>query len=361
MQKTATMAAMSTAPVRAALLGYGGSARRIHRPLLTATDGIELVAAIPTSDRARESLADTAPGVRPVSRVADLASEGVELVVVATPDVAHRDGAQEALEAGFGVVVEKPLAATVEDAQELVRLAQPSGLFLASFQNRRWDSDFLTVRRLLNADVLGAVIRFESRISRWSPTVGGTWRDKRRHGTLDGRLGDLGAHLVDQAYALFGPVSRVYGEVETQRPGAVANDDVFLALQHESGVISHLHMTAVSAARLPRMRVQGLAGAYVKYGFDPQQEQLYSGETPGAPGWGVEPTSEEGVLAGSDGESRVPTEPGDWREFYRAVVRSLRHGSPFPVRPEESVEVLRILRAGAQSAADGRLVDPATV
>lgn len=345
---------MTRVPVRIGLIGFGGSARTIHAPLIHSVPGLDLVAAMPTTAGARKRLQGARMTV--VTTVDQLVDLGVEVAVVATPDVAHVEGANAAIAAGLDVVVEKPLAPTSAGARALQAAATAAGVRVVPFQNRRWDSDFLTVRRVLAEGAIGAPIRFESRLTRWSPQVGTNWRDERRPGTLDGRLADLGAHLVDQAVELFGAVTEVYAEIDAVRPGATANDDCFVALRHRSGVLTHLHMSAVSAAHLPRMRVQGLDGAFVKYGQDPQQDALSAGRSPSEDGWGCERDEDAGTLTTIDAERRVPSERGDWAAFYRGIRAMRAEGAPPPVAVGDAVAVLSILEAAERSSRDRAVV-----
>ncbi len=348
-----------SAPVRVGLVGFGGSARTIHAPLIRAVSGLDLVAVVPTSQRATEA-ARQAPGLTIVPSIAQLADEGVELAVIATPDIVHVEHAEAALGAGLDAVVEKPVAATLDGARRIAAAAESTGRTVIPFQNRRWDSDYLTVRRLIADDLVGRPIRFESRLSRFAPEVGPNWRDKRREGMLDGRLADLGSHLVDQATALFGAVDAVYAEVKFQRPKAVANDDCFVVLEHASGVTTHLHMTALSAPRLPRFRVQGLAGGFLKFGADPQQDALGAGGTPADVGWGVEAAEDAGILTTTGGDRAIVSERGDWTAFYRGVADAVRTGAPPPVALADAIETVRLLEAADRSARRREVVDTAS-
>jgi predicted dehydrogenase len=214
---------------------------------------------------------------------------------------------------------------------------------LTVFQNRRWDGDFLTVRRLIDEGALGRVLRFESRFERWQPAIRPGWRENAAPGEAGGTLYDLGAHLVDQALRLFGPVTSVYAEVDRRRPGAQVDDDAFLALTHANGVSSHLWMSAVTAQLGPRLRVLGDRAAYTKYGLDVQEQALVAGERPDRPGWGEDDPRRYGRL-GVDGDLReIRTEPGRYQDFYAEVAAALRDGAPMPVDPAESVAALEII------------------
>ena len=271
-----------------------------------------------------------------------------------------------ALEAGLPVVVDKPLAATAAEAEELAALADRSGLLLSVFQNRRWDNDFLTLRQLLADGALGEVRRFESRFERWRPQLKGGWRESGDPAEIGGLLYDLGSHLVDQALTLFGPVASVYAEVDLRRPGARTDDDTFIALRHASGVRSHLWMSATTAQLGPRFRVLGSRAGYVKYGLDPQEAALREGLRPGGSGaaagaeWGVEPESAWGRLGAGEspltGGEPVPTLPGDYPAYYAAIATALRDGGPPPVTATEAAAALSVLEAARGSAAENRTV-----
>jgi len=214
---------------------------------------------------------------------------------------------------------------------------------LTAFQNRRWDGDFLTLRRLLGANELGRVHRFESRFERWRPQLGDGWRERTPGAEGGGLLLDLGSHLVDQAVQLFGPVRGLYAEVDARHEGAVADDDVFLALEHESGVRSHLWASALATASAPRFRVLGDRAAYVKHGLDVQEEHLRSGGSPTDPDWGEEPPERRGRLVTEDEQREIPTQPGSYGSFYAGVAASLNDGAPPPVDPRDAVAVLELL------------------
>jgi predicted dehydrogenase len=346
---------MPTSEIRVGLIGYGPAGSFFHAPLIAATPGLRL-AAVVTRDPARaEQVRQAHPGAEVVQSADDLWSRS-DLVVIASPNRTHVPLAQEAIKQGLPVVVDKPLTGTAAEARDLVRLARDRGSMVTVFQNRRWDGDFLTVRRLLPE--LGDVHRFESRFERWRPVPKGGWREMGGPDEIAGVLYDLGSHLVDQALQLFGPVSHVHAESDVRRAGVRADDDAFIALTHVGGTRSHLWMSAVTAQLGPRFRVLGSRGAYVKWGLDPQEERLRAGERPDTAGavWGAEPSERWGTL-GAEGDVRaVPTEPGAYQEFYAGVAACLREGAPPPVAPESAVETVAVLEAAARSAATGSTV-----
>ncbi|MBV9772367.1 MAG: Gfo/Idh/MocA family oxidoreductase, partial [Gemmatimonadetes bacterium] len=275
----------------------------------------------------------------------------------ASPNRTHVPLARAALEAGLAVVVDKPLAATAAEGRALVDEAERRGLLLSVFQNRRWDGDFLTVRRLLAGGALGEVFRFESRFERWRPTPKQGWRESGDPAEAGGTLYDLGSHLVDQARVLFGPVRRVYAEVERRRPGVAVDDEAFLALEHASGVRSHLWMSATAAEHGTRMRVLGTRAAYLKGGLDVQEQALRDGVRPGDPGWGEEPAERWGRVGADDAWTPVPTERGAYEEYYAGVARALREGGPPPVDPRDAVAGLEVIEAARWSAAEHTVID----
>jgi scyllo-inositol 2-dehydrogenase (NADP+) len=346
-------------PIRVALLGYGLAGAVFHAPLIASVEGLEL-AAIVTHDeerraRARRDHPNAALLGSPeevCERVGDL-----DLVVVAAANRAHVPLARSSIEAGLAVVVDKPLAASAGEGRSLVRDARERGVMLTVFQNRRWDGDFLTVRGLLEEGALGEIARFESRFERWRPELSGGWRESGDPQDAGGLLNDLGSHLVDQALFLFGPAAKVYSELDTRRAGAQTDDDSFVALLHESGVRSHLWMSAVAAQLGPRFRVLGGRAAYVKFGIDIQEELLHAGRRPDDPLWGREPEDRWGSLGVGDELRRIPTVPGAYQRFYESVMLALREDAPPPVDPDGVVAGLEVLDAARKSARERRVVE----
>ena len=328
-----------------ALLGYGLAGSVFHAPFISTTPGLRLSVVVTGDDERRDRALREHSGVEVVGTADEVWERAPELdlAVIATPNESHLPLGLAALEAGLAVVVDKPLALNAEEGRALVDAAAERGLMLTALQNRRWDGDFLTVRKLLDTGELGRVHRFESRFDRWRPETGDGWRERTTAAKGGGLLLDLGSHLVDQAVQLFGPVSKLYAEVDARREGAVADDDVFLALEHESGVHSHLWASVLAADPGPRFRVLGDRAAYVKHGLDIQEEQLRAGGSQTDPDWGKEPRERWGHLSTGPESREVPTEPGSYGSFYAGVARSLRDGAPPPVDPREAVVVLELL------------------
>ena len=340
----------ATRPIRTAVAGFGLSGSVFHAPLLAADPAFS-VEVISTSDAGRQAAASARyPGIRLVDTPADilgLAGE-LDLLVLGTPPATHYPLAKAALEAGLDVVVDKPFTVRSAEGEELIRLAARLGRVLTVFQNRRWDGDYLTVRGLVDSGVLGTVTRFESRFERWSPAVAKAWKAAATAEDGGGVLFDLGTHLLDQAVQLFGPATLTHAELDARRPGEMTDDDVFLALRHDSGVTSHLWMNMLCAQQGPRFRLLGSAGGFTKNGVDPQEPFIVAGGSPLDPDYGIENGDWAGLL-GRDGHlDRLPTERGAYPAFYRLLAAKSHDGGaasalPVPVDPAGPVEVLRLI------------------
>jgi predicted dehydrogenase len=339
-------------PANVALLGYGLAGSVFHAPFIATTTGLRLAVVVTGNDERRAQALREHPDIVVLGSADEVWERAAELdlVVVATPDSTHVPLAQAALDADLPVVVDKPLARSAAEGGALVEAARERGLLLTVFQNRRWDGDFLTLRRLLAERRLGRVHRFESRFERWRPQPGSGWRERPGATETGGLLYDLGSHLVDQALQLFGGVRDLYAEVDVRREGAEVDDDAFLALEHESGVRSHLWMSALAAEKGPRFRVLGDRGAFTKYGLDVQEEAIRAGRSPAEPGWGEEPRELWGRLIVDGEEREVRTEPGSYGSFYAGVETSLRRSAPPPVDARDSVAALEVLDAARSKA-----------
>lgn len=337
-----------TAPIRTGIIGFGLSGRVFHAPFIAANPAFSLDL-IATADPERQADARSRhPGATIVDTPRELLARASELdlVVLASPGHAHFEQGSKALVAGLAVVVDKPFAASVIEAQQLVATAELAARPLIVFQNRRWDSDFLTLKRLLGEGRLGDVHRFESTFERWSPALRDRWQDTASVEQGAGITFDLGSHLVDQALQLFGPATVAHAETAVLRPGGASDDEAFVSLLHESGVRSHLTLSRLAAQSGPRFRVLGSKGAYVVHGLDGQEPALKAGAAPTDDDYGVEPEAAWGTV-GIDGADAplesVPAERGDYPAFYEAVAAHVRGDGPIPVDPRDALEVVRII------------------
>ncbi|MFG3045339.1 Gfo/Idh/MocA family oxidoreductase [Streptomyces sp. NPDC090119] len=351
---------MTGTPLRVGLIGYGLAGSVFHAPLIAATDGLVLDTVVTSNPERQEQARAEFPDVRVAATPEELLERAgeLDLVVIASPNKTHVPLATAAIKAGLPVVVDKPISGTAAEARELAALADEHGVLLSVFQNRRWDNDFLTLRKLVADGDLGDVWRFESRFERWRPQLKGGWRESGDPAEIGGLLYDLGSHVVDQALVLFGPVTEVYAEAVVRRDGAETDDDTFLALTHASGVRSHLYVSAATAQLGPRFRVLGSRAGFVKYGLDPQEAALRDGDRPGTEAaWGVEEESLWGRLGAGEspvtgGGTAVETLPGDYPAYYAAVAAAVRGTGPNPVTALEAAETLDVLEAARRSARD---------
>jgi predicted dehydrogenase len=346
------------ADLKGAIIGYGLAGASFHAPLIASTPGLAVATVVTGNPERREQAVRDNPGADVVPSPDEVweRAEEYDFVVIAAPNDAHASLAERALDAGLAAVVDKPLALTAVEGASLVEHAGASGRMLTVFQNRRWDSDHRTLRKLMREGELGDVFRHESRFERWRPELRqDAWRESAGPAAGGGVLLDLGSHLVDEALQLYGPATHVYAEIDNRR-GAAGDDDAFLALRHPSGT-SHLWMSAVSAAAGPRLRVLGTRGAYVVEGIDGQEDALRAGRRPVDPDtWGVEPESSWGRLVRGDESEPVPSEHGAWPSFYVALERALREGGPPPVDPRDAVATLEVLEAARQSANEREVI-----
>ncbi|MHA7305565.1 Gfo/Idh/MocA family protein [Arthrobacter sp. TMN-49] len=335
-----------TQRIRTALLGFGHAGSVFHAPAIASLHDFTLEVVV-TSDPERQARARAAyPQARVVGWEAWAAPgshHGIDLVVVGTPPATHADLSLAALEAGCAVVVDKPFTVTSAEGEDLIALAQKRGLVLTTYQNRRWDAEILTLKKLLAQGRLGQVRRFESRLERWQPSITKEWKAKADVAAGGGVLFDLGIHLIDQALELFGPAKRVYGEVAARRSEEPADDDVFVALEHGGGVISHLWMSLNAPQPGPRLRVVGSEATYTKRHADVQESQLLAGILPGDPRYGVDPSENWGVLGRDGALEPVPTEQASFGRFYELLADALLRGGDVPVNPADSVAALRVI------------------
>lgn len=337
--------------IRVGLLGYGLAGSVFHAPLIDAEPALELAAVV--SSRG-DDIAKDWPGVAILPDVeAMLSLPDIDLVVVATPNEWHCPHARLALEAGKHVVIDKPFALDVEEADELIALAGRAGRLLSVFHNRRFDSGFLTLRRALDDGRLGEVFLYEGRYDRFRPAIKQGWRERPARGS--GLLADLGSHLVDQALALFGLPEGVSADVVIQRREAVVEDyfDVTLHYGRRRAILR-----ASTLARLPgpSHAVHGDRGSLLIHGLDPQEAALKAGGRPGGADWGAPGAGQHALIDDGGGPHALPLAAGDYPAFYRAVARAITEGAPPPVAASEARDVLAVLEAARTSVARGGLV-----
>jgi scyllo-inositol 2-dehydrogenase (NADP+) len=354
-------------PIRTAVLGYGFAGRIFHSPFVHAVPGLELAAIV---QRHGDNAAADYPATRILRSVEEaFADPAIDLIVVATPNDSHVEMATRALEAGKHVVIDKPIAGSSAEVLELITLAKKQGKVLAPFHNRRFDSDFQTVLKLVTEGTLGRIVLVNSRYDRFRPFQRqNTWKEVG--GAANGLLFDLGPHLLDQALALFGAPKSITASVRQERDVTAIEDafDIVLEFVPEGaarGIRYECHATMLAAEAAPRFRVNGTLGSYVKSGLDPQEAALLGGARPEAVGsatpWLPEAESAWGTLTLATQatepikleRSKVPSEVGDYRKFYANVRDAIRGEAALIVSAEDGYRTIRLLELALQASDQG--------
>jgi scyllo-inositol 2-dehydrogenase (NADP+) len=318
--------------LKVALVGRGFGGSVFHAPLIRALPELELAIVAGAAEAQAAAVA-----------------EGIDLIVISSPNRTHFPLAEAALRAGKHVVIDKPFTASVDEADALIALAKERGRMLTVFHNRRWDGDFLTVRKIMPR--LGEVRLFEAYWDRFRAEVRPGWKDSAEGGA--GALNDLGPHLIDQALQLFGAPDALSADLLAQRKGS-AVDDYFSLTLHYGGMRAVLGASMLVMDPRPRFAIHGTGGSFVKYGLDPQEAALKEGADPHAAG--EEAPACYGALTTATGRDRVPTENGRYLGFYEALVAAIRDGGPPPVDPADAREGLRMIDLARRSSDEGRLI-----
>jgi scyllo-inositol 2-dehydrogenase (NADP+) len=341
--------------IKVGLIGYGMSGSVFHAPFFKAGK-VWKVTRIVTSRKDKAEVEN--PGAKAVDSAGEVfADPDIDLVVIATPQAMHYEMAKMALLAGKHVVVEKPFVVHAQDAEELIRLAKEKGLVLTVYQNRRWDADFLTIRKLVNDGTLGDIYYFEAQYDRYRPEVANRWQDQDREGS--GTLYNLGSHLIDQAVALFGCPDTVDADVDIQRDGGHAPDyfHILLGFGKRKVVLRSSYMVMKPG---PRFQVHGTGGSFLKYGFDPQEDALAAGKSPDGPDWGREHEDLYGELTveenGKPVSRKIASVPGNYGEFYRLLADAVSGNGEVPVKPEDAAATIRIIELAMQSSREKKAV-----
>jgi len=334
------------------LVGFGLARRVFHAPLITHA-GMTIVGVVTRQAQAVKEMLPTATVVADLEALLQITP--LDLVVIATPNEYHAPQASQALTAGKHVVVDKPLAVSVAQAGELIALAKRTGRKLAAFQNRRWDSDFLTIRELIKQGSLGDIVSFEARWDRFRPQVAERWREQAGDGS--GVLFDIGPHLIDQALCLFGMPDWLQADVFAQRANA-AVDDGFEIRMGKGPLRISLGVTSLAADNALRYRLHGTSGSFRKQGLDVQETQLRQGMSPAAATFGIEPETQWGCLVAADqSEKVIPAVRGNWSAFYHAIRASIESDAPLPVSAHEARRILKIIELARISSETGRRVE----
>ncbi|KAJ1962409.1 hypothetical protein GGI12_002664 [Dipsacomyces acuminosporus] len=354
--------AANTSPIKVGVAGFGMSARVFHCPLIDTNSNLQLAAVV---QRHGSDSKNKYPHARVVRSFEELvAIDEIELVVVTTPNDTHFPYAKMALHAGKHCVVEKPFAVTEAEARELAKIAKETGKVLSVFQNRRWDGDFLTVKKLLKEGALGEVVEIESRFDRYRTfKKENAWREVADF-PGSGVLFDLGAHLFDQIMDLYGVPEQVTGIVRNERQISGSPDDSFLAiLDYPSKNFKAVCRAGMLVRDKPaRFTVLGTRGTFTKYGLDVQEDQLKNGLTPLDSDYGKDSSGNFGtldseVLPGIHIRGAVTTSDGTYSAYYNNVAAAIRGTADLVVTPEQAADVIRIIELAKQSSTEHRALD----
>jgi scyllo-inositol 2-dehydrogenase (NADP+) len=344
-----------TKKIRTALLSYGMSGKVFHAPFLSLHPGFELAGAW---ERSKHLIQNDYPEVHSYPSLEALLADDVELVVVNTPVDTHYEYAKKVLEAGKHALVEKAFTTTAAEAESLRQLAAEKGLTLTVYQNRRWDSDFKTVKSILDQNILGDIVEAEIRFDRYNPLLSAkAWKEAANPGA--GVLKDLGPHIIDQALCLFGYPEAVFADIRTLREHSQVDDNIDILLYYPDKRV-RLHAGFFNKEQQPAYMLQGRNGSFFKSRADVQEDVLKTGAKPNLSDWGTEPDDKAGLLnVATDGDSlrkTVPTLQGNYIGIFDGVYKAIREGAPEPVTAEDGVKVMKIIDAALKSSEQRKVI-----
>lgn len=344
-------------PINAAICSYGLSGKVFHAPFLSLNPGFRLYG---VWERSKNLAKEKYPGIRVFRTYEEmLADKDIELVIVNTPSYTHYEYAKQSLQAGKHTIVEKPFTATVAQAEELVALAKKNNLKLSVFQNRRWDSDYKTVKKIVDENWLGEIKEAEFRYDRYNPLLSPKLH-KETPGPAVGCVYDLGPHLIDAALYMFGMPQSVFADIRITRPGSQVDDYFEILLYYPSSRV-RLRAGYYFREPVPGFAVHGTKGSFLKSRADIQEPSMVAGMEPNAPGWGIEPGTARGILhTEKDGtviREYIQTLQGNYADYFEGIVQALRHNAPLPVTGEDGLNVIKIIEAAFNSSKERKVID----
>ncbi|WP_224994593.1 Gfo/Idh/MocA family oxidoreductase [Cesiribacter sp. SM1] len=341
--------------IKTLVVGYGLSAKAFHLPFLTTNPSYEVAGIVqPRGNSAREEF----PHLKHFRSLDEALEQGhAELVIISAPNEYHAPMAMQALRKGKHVVIEKPFALSVAEAEAICRVAREHNRLLTVFHNRRWDADFLTLKQLLQEQQLGRPVMLVSRFDRFRPQIKPGWKEAPKQGA--GIFYNLAPHLVDQALQLFGWPAELYAHIRTERKEAVTSDAFDLHLYYNE-VTVHLGASTLVSATWPRFSLLGTKGSYTKWGMDPQEDLLVAGVLPTTAEWGNEPAEAWGTLVTGDNDSTssqpFKSQPGNYGAFFAELAHAIMGGGNNPVPPQEALQVMQIMELAFRSQQEGRRI-----
>lgn len=344
-------------PINTALCSFGMSGWVFHAPFIHVHPGFNLHA---VWERTKNLAQEKYPGVKTVRTLEELlADENIELVVVNTPSITHYEYAKQVIRAGKHLIVEKPFTATAAQADELIELAKKKNVKLSVYQNRRYDSDYRTVKKILDEKWLGDIVDAEIRYDRYVPELSyKTHKETPTPGV--GALYDLGSHLIDQALQLFGMPLALFADITINRPGSKVDDYFDLKLFYPTHRVS-LKSSYYVREPLPGYVFHGTKGSFIKHKTDVQETDLQAHKQPGGDDWGKEPESQNGFLHteknGTIIKETIPSLRGNYLDYYDGMYDAIRNNKPVPVSPEDGRDVIKVIEAAHQSNKEKRVIE----
>lgn len=344
-------------PINTAVLSYGMSGKLFHAPFLHVLKEFNFYS---VWERTRKVAREKYPSVITYTSLDELLSDdSVELVIVNTPNYTHYDYAKKALQAGKHVIVEKPFVADVKEGEELIALAKAQNKVLSVYQNRRFDSDYKAVKKIIDEGWLGEMVEAEIHFDRYKEGIS-IKQHKETPGPGTGALYDLGSHIIDQALQLFGMPKAVFGDITIMRPVSKV-DDYFEVLLYYPNLRVRLHSSYLVREALPGYILHGSKGSFIKTKTNVQEEALDKEILPGGDDWGIEPESEMGFLhTEKDGQvikKYVSSERGNYADYFTGIYKTIRENAPVPVAAEDGLNVIRIITAAFKSSETRQVID----
>lgn len=342
--------------IRTALLSYGMSGKVFHAPFISFHPGFELIG---SWERSKKLIREDYPSVKSYATMEALLEDDVDLVIVNTPVETHYEYAKKVLLAGKHAIVEKAFTTTVAQAEELTALAKERGVKLAVFQNRRWDSDFKTVQKIISDKALGEIVEAEFHFDRYNPLLSPK-QHKETANSGAGILKDLGPHLIDQALCLFGLPESVFADIRITREHSLVDDYIDILLYYPDFRV-RLKAGFFVREAIPSYMIHGKKGSFLKPRGDVQEDDLKLGKKPNLDTWGKEPKSKEGTLHTEINNdifnAKVPTLQGNYYDFFDRVCNSISNDTPEPVTAQDGVHVMQIIEAAIQSSEQKKVID----
>ncbi|WP_158974072.1 Gfo/Idh/MocA family oxidoreductase [Cellulophaga sp. L1A9] len=336
-------------PITTALCSFGMSGRVFHAPFIAVNPKFTLYGVL---ERTKNLAQEKYPHIKTFRTLEELLDDdAIELVVVNTPNITHYDFAKKVIFAGKNVIIEKPFTATVTEAEELIALAEEKNVMISVYHNRRYDSDFLSLKEVLDSGVLGTIVEAEFHYDRFKPELSEKAHKEISTGAV-GSLYDLGSHLIDQAIQLFGIPNAIFADIDAYRPESKVADYFDLKLFYPSHRVI-LKSSYYIREPLPGNILHGTKGSFIKTKADVQEKDLQAGKVPNSANWGIEPESEQGLLhtekCGKLIKEKVASSNGDYMVYYDAIYDAISAHKPVPVSATEGMEVIRVIEAALKS------------